>query len=109
MAGNVLTFSDDNFQKEVLESSQPVLVDFWAPWCVPCNMLTPTIDALATEYQGRLRIGKVNIDDNPKTASSYRISAIPALMLFKGGQIVAQFVGVPQKDKLVASLNANLG
>ena len=80
MAGNVLTLTDANFQSEVLDSQQPVLVDFWAPWCGPCKMIAPTIDAVATEYLGKVRVGKVNTDDNPKTASSYSISAIPDFM-----------------------------
>ncbi|HTI49370.1 MAG TPA: thioredoxin [Planctomycetaceae bacterium] len=109
MAGNVQTFTDANFQTDVLESAQPVLVDFWAPWCGPCKLIAPTIDAVATEYSGKVRVGKVNTDDNPQTASSYNISAIPTVLLFKGGQIVDKFVGVVQKDKLANSLNTHLG
>jgi thioredoxin 1 len=110
MAGsNVQTFTDANFQTEVINSAAPVLVDFWAPWCGPCKMIAPTIDALATEYDGKIRVGKVNTDDNPQTASSFNISAIPTVLLFKGGQIVDKFVGVVQKDKLTNSLNSHLG
>jgi thioredoxin 1 len=109
MAGNVQTFSDANFQTEVLESAQPVLVDFWAPWCGPCKMIAPTIDAIATEYTGQVRVGKVNTDDNPNTATAYNISAIPTVLLFKGGQIVDKFVGVVQKDKLANSLKTHIG
>jgi thioredoxin 1 len=109
MAGNVQTFSDANFQAEVLESAQPVLVDFWAPWCGPCKMIAPTIDAIATEYNGKVRVGKVNTDDNPNTATAYNISAIPTVLLFKGGQIVDKFVGVVQKDKLANSLKSHIG
>jgi thioredoxin 1 len=109
MAGNVVTLTDANFQSEVLDSQQPVLVDFWAPWCGPCKMIAPTIDAVATEYVGKVRVGKVNTDDNPKTASSYSISAIPTVLLFKGGQIVDRFVGVVNKDKLTSSLKTQLG
>ncbi|HEY2253870.1 MAG TPA: thioredoxin [Planctomycetaceae bacterium] len=109
MAGNVVTLTDANFQTEVLSSDQPVLVDFWAPWCGPCKMIAPTIDAVATEFLGKVRVGKVNTDDNPKTASSYSISAIPTVLLFKGGQIVDRFVGVVNKDKLTTSLNTQLG
>ncbi|MGQ0635802.1 MAG: thioredoxin [Planctomycetaceae bacterium] len=109
MAGNVQTLTDANFQTEVLESAQPVLVDFWAPWCGPCKMIAPTIDAVATEYAGKVRVGKLNTDDNPQTASSYNISAIPTVLLFKGGQIVEKFVGVVQKDRLTGSLNSHLG
>jgi thioredoxin 1 len=109
MAGNVQTFTDANFKTEVLDSAQPVLVDFWAPWCGPCKMIAPTIDALATEFEGKARIGKVNTDDNQNTAMEYGISAIPALLLFKGGQIVDKFVGVTPKDKLANALNSRLG
>jgi len=109
MAGNVLTFTDANFQTEVLSSQQPVLVDFWAPWCGPCKMIAPTIDTVATEYSGKVRVGKLNTDDNPETATSYGISAIPTVLLFKGGQIVDKFVGVVTKDKLSNSLNTHLG
>jgi thioredoxin 1 len=109
MAGNVVTLTDANFQSEVLDSQEPVLVDFWAPWCGPCKMLAPTIDALAGEYAGKVRVGKVNTDDNPKTATSYSISAIPTVLLFKGGQIVDRFVGLVNKDKLTSSLKTQLG
>lgn len=109
MAGNVVEFTDANFQSEVLASDKPVLVDFWAPWCGPCKMIAPTIDAVATEYLGKARVGKVNTDDNPETATAYGISAIPALLVFKGGQVVDRFVGVVNKDKLAGSLNAQLG
>jgi thioredoxin 1 len=109
MAGNVQTFTDANFKTEVLDSAQPVLVDFWAPWCGPCKMIAPTIDALATEFEGKVRIGKVNTDDNQNTAMEYGISAIPALLLFKGGQIVDKFVGVTPKDKLANALNSRIG
>jgi thioredoxin 1 len=108
MAGNVLEFTDGNFQSEVLDSQQPVLVDFWAPWCGPCKMLTPTIEQLAGEFQGKVRIGKLNTDDNPQVASSYGISAIPTVLLFKGGSIVDRFVGVTPKTKMSDSLNKNL-
>jgi thioredoxin 1 len=110
MAGsNVLTFTDANFKAEVLDSAQPVLVDFWAPWCGPCKMIAPAIDALATDFQGKVRIGKLNTDDNPQTASAYNVSAIPTVLLFKQGQIVDKFVGVVPKDKLSNSLNSHLG
>jgi thioredoxin 2 len=94
---------------EELRASVPVLVDFWAPWCGPCKMIAPTIDAVAAEYSGKARVGKVNTDDNPKTATEYNISAIPALLVFKGGQVVDRFVGVVNKDKLATSLNTHIG
>jgi thioredoxin 1 len=109
MAGNTLVLTDANFETEVLASDKPVLVDFWAPWCGPCKMIAPTIDAVANDYSDKVRVGKVNTDDNPKTASSYSISAIPTVLVFKGGQVVDRFVGVVNKDKLVTSLNAQIG
>ncbi len=108
MAGDVLNFTDGNFQTEVLDSQQPVLVDFWAPWCGPCKMLTPTIEELAGEFAGKARIGKLNTDDNPETATNFGISAIPTVLLFKGGSIVDRFVGVTPKTKMSASLNSHL-
>ncbi len=109
MAGNVLELTDANFQTEVLGSAQPVLVDFWAPWCGPCKMIAPTVDAVANDFLGKARVGKLNTDDSPHTATAYNISAIPALLVFKGGQVVDRFVGVVNKDKLTASLNRQLG
>jgi thioredoxin 1 len=109
MSGNVLDLTDANFQSEVLASDQPVLVDFWAPWCGPCKMIAPTVNAVAEEFLGKARVGKLNTDDNPKTATAYNISAIPALLVFKGGQVVDRFVGVVNKDKLATSLNRQLG
>jgi thioredoxin 1 len=109
MAGNVAEFTDANFQSEVLGSDQPVLVDFWAPWCGPCKMIAPTVEAVATDYLGKARVGKLNTDDNPRIATEYNISAIPALLVFKGGKVVDRFVGVVNKDKLATALNAQLG
>jgi len=108
MAGNVQTFSDDNFQADVLSSDQVVLVDFWAPWCGPCRMLAPTIDDLANEYAGQVRVGKLNTDENPRVSMEYGVSAIPTVLVFKGGQIVDKFVGVVPKEKLAASLKKQL-
>jgi thioredoxin 1 len=108
MADHVLEFTDDNFQSDVLDSSEPVLVDFWAPWCGPCKMLAPTIDEIAEEYAGKVRVGKVNTDQNPQTASSHQISAIPTVILFKNGEVADRFVGVTPKDKFQASLDQHL-
>ena len=108
MAGSVAEFTDQNFQSEVLDSSDPVLVDFWAPWCGPCKMIAPTIEELAGEYQGKVRIGKLNTDENPQTATNHRISAIPTVMLFNGGQVVEKFVGVTPKDKFSSVLDAHV-
>ena len=108
MAGNVLEFTDDNFQTEVLNSTQPVLVDFWAPWCGPCRLIAPTIEELAGDYTGKIRVGKLNTDDNPQVASSLGISAIPTVMLFKGGNVVEKFVGVQPKPKMSAGIDGHL-
>jgi thioredoxin 1 len=108
MAGNVVEFSDAGFQSDVINSDQPVLVDFWAPWCGPCKLLTPTIEALATSFAGKARVGKVNIDNNPEVASSLGISSIPTVILFKGGQIVDRFVGVTPLSKLSAAIDKQL-
>ena len=105
MAGHALEFTDENFQREVLDSDVPVLVDFWAPWCGPCRMIGPTIEELAKENLGTFKIGKVNVDENGETAMAYNVSSIPALMIFKGGKLVQQFMGVQQKPRLQQALD----
>lgn len=90
---NTLTFTDSAFDQEVLQSEVPVLVDFWAEWCGPCRMMGPTVDAVAEAYAGRVRVGKLNVDQNNATAMRYNIRGIPTLLLFKGGQVVEQRVG----------------
>ena len=97
---NVLTFNEENFEKEVLQSEVPVLVDFWATWCAPCRMIAPIIEALAEEFQGRIKVGKVNVDENSQLAIKYGIRAIPTLLLFKEGKVVEQMVGVQPKDTI---------
>ncbi|MBI1348075.1 thioredoxin [bacterium] len=108
MAGNVVEFTDDNFETEVLQSAQPVLVDFWAPWCGPCRLIAPTVEELSNDFAGRAKVGKLNTDENPKVASSYGISAIPTVLLFKGGQIVDKFVGVQPKTRMSAAMDGHM-
>ena len=108
MAGNVMEFTDANWQSEVLDSPTPVLVDFWAPWCGPCRMLAPTIEKLAGEYQGRVKVGKMNTDQNVDTPGNLRISSIPTVILFQGGQEVSRLVGVQPETRFKTEL-ARLG
>jgi thioredoxin 1 len=110
MAGaNVQTFTDASFDSDVLKSDVPVLVDFWAEWCGPCKMMGPTIDALAGEFAGKAKIGKLNVDDNPATAGRFQIRGIPTLLLFKNGSVAEQIVGLVGKDKVQGILNKHLG
>ena len=97
---NVQTFTDGNFDDSVLKSNGPVLVDFWAEWCGPCKRLAPTVDALATDYAGKVTVGKLNVDENPNVSFKFQIRGIPTLLLFKGGQVVESLVGVAGKDEL---------
>ena len=107
-ADNVQTFTDGNFDETVLKAGGPVLVDFWAEWCGPCKRLAPTVDALATDYAGKVTIGKLNVDENPNTAFKFQIRGIPALLLFKGGQVVESVVGLAQKDDLKKVIDKHL-
>jgi thioredoxin 1 len=109
MAGqNTLTFTDDSFESDVLSAEVPVLVDFWAEWCGPCKMMTPTVDAVAVEYAGKVKVGKLNVDDNGGTAMRYNIRGIPTLLLFKGGRIVEQRVGAIGKSEVQKMIDAHL-
>jgi thioredoxin 1 len=109
MGANVQEFTDANFQTEVIGSSEPVLVDFWAPWCGPCRQIAPMIDQLASENVGAVKIGKVNVDENPAAAQSYGVSSIPTLILFKGGEPTQRFVGMQPKSRLQAALDEAKG
>lgn len=99
MSGNVLDVNESTFQTEVLESSKPVLVDFWAPWCGPCRMVVPVVEAVADEYADQLKVVKVNVDNNQNTAAAYGVMSIPTLAVFKNGEMVQRLVGyLPKKD-----------
>ncbi|MHA7633002.1 thioredoxin [Corallococcus sp. M7] len=100
MAGNVIELGDAEFQREVLESAEPVLVDFTATWCPPCRVIAPVIDSLAAEYKGRMKMAKLNVDDHPRTPEQYGIRAMPTLLFFKGGKVVKQVVGAVPRAKL---------
>lgn len=102
-------FTDANFKEEVLEQSLPVLVDFYADWCGPCRMMAPVIEQLASEYEGRLLVGKINVDENPDTASAYRVMSIPYLAVFQNGKLVNQVVGAVTKAAVEAALKSVLG
>ena len=106
--GDTLHFTDQTFDQEVLNSSVPVLVDFWAEWCGPCRMMSPTVDALASQYSGRVKVGKLNVDESGGTAMRYNIRGIPTLLLFKGGQIVAQKVGAAGKTDVEKMIDEHL-
>jgi len=103
---HVIELTEANFDTEVLQSAQAVLVDFWAPWCGPCRMIGPVVEEIATETAGKAKVGKVNVDDAPGIAAKYRIQAIPALFVFKGGEVVDKVVGMSSKADLLAKLNA---
>ncbi|MHB1587299.1 MAG: thioredoxin TrxA [Acidiferrobacteraceae bacterium] len=108
MAEGIVYITDDTFEEEVLKASGPVLVDYWAEWCGPCKMIGPILEQIATEYSGRVRIAKLNIDDNPRTPPKYGIRGIPTLMLFKNGQVEATKVGAMSKSQLSAFIDGNI-
>ena len=105
---NALEITEENFDSEVKQSDVPVLVDFWAPWCGPCKALSPVIDEISNELAGKVKVVKVNTDDNIKIAQDHRISGIPTLMLFKGGEVVEQMVGAQQKSAIVNAINKHI-
>ena len=104
MSEHINYVTDDTFEAEVLQSQQPVLVDYWAEWCGPCKMIAPILDEVANEYAGKLKVAKVNIDDNQDTPQQYGIRSIPTLLMFKGGKVVEQIVGAVPKSRLEAAI-----
>ena len=103
---NVLELTDQNFEAEVLKSDKPVLVDFWAEWCMPCRMLAPTIDKIAKDYAGKVKVGKVDTDSNREVSMKYQISAIPTVILFKNGEVAQKFVGLRQEKDFRDAIEA---
>ncbi len=108
MSEKILYLTDDTFEEEVLKSSAPVLVDYWAEWCGPCKMIAPILDEIANEYTGKIKVAKLNIDDNPQTPPKYGIRGIPTLMLFKDGNVEATKVGALSKSQLTAFIDSNI-
>ena len=105
-SAGVLEITDGNFEAEVANSSVPVLLDFWAAWCAPCRMLAPTVEAIAKDYDGKAKVGKLNVDENPVIASRFRISSIPTLLILKNGQVVDRIVGAQPKQEIIRRLNS---
>jgi thioredoxin 1 len=105
MAENLIEFTDDNFDTEVLKSNLPVLVDFWAEWCGPCKMIAPIVEEIAGDYAGKVKVGKVNVDFNNQVAMQYGIRGIPALLVFKGGSVANQIVGAVPKNNITEILD----
>ena len=108
MSGKIVIVSDAEFESSVLQGDKPALIDFWAEWCQPCKMLAPTVEEIAGEYADKVLVGKLNVDDNPATATKYGIRGIPTLLLFKGGQVVQQLVGVKSKAEIKKVIDENI-
>ena len=108
MSAKVITVSDAEFDQMVLKSDKPVMLDFWAEWCQPCKMLTPTVEELAGDFEGQILVGKLNVDDNPNTATTYGIRGIPTLLFLKDGKVVQQIVGVKSKAEIKKVIEENL-
>ena len=107
-SGKVVVVTDAEFESTVLQSDKPVILDFWAEWCQPCKMLSPTVEEIAGEYEDAVKVGKLNVDDNPGTATKYGIRGIPTLLFFKGGQVVQQLVGVKSKSEIKKVIDEDL-
>lgn len=108
MSDRIVYLTDDTFEDEVLNAEGPVLVDYWAEWCGPCKMIAPILDEISSEYEGKIKVAKLNIDDNPTTPPKYGIRGIPTLMLFKNGNVEATKVGAVSKSQLTAFIDSNL-
>jgi thioredoxin 1 len=103
-----IEFTDANFKSEVLESAVPVLVDFWAVWCGPCKMVAPVVEEIAAEFDGKLKVGKIDVDQNPETSMQFGIRSIPTIMIFRGGKVVEQIIGAVPKKNLLEKLSAHI-